>query len=107
MAEDAKQYERNENFEEAMSLLREMKGRTSEAQERGDTEMTKMYNQLVKVISPVVEAYYKRIDRQEKAALNKRTQEMSRAEWERKQQELETRRRAQLAELQKKLGEKA
>ncbi len=60
-----------EAIENAKSLLRKLKEEASKAHETGDILMLDMYNELLKVASPIVMRYLARKERAEKAEINR------------------------------------
>jgi len=68
--------------DEANAFLQELKGKTKAAIQANDATMAPLFNKLVKLTSPVVTGLYARVDRAEKAELNKGAKKLVRDEWE-------------------------
>jgi hypothetical protein len=68
--------------DEANAFLQDLKSKTKAAIQGNDATMAPLLNKLVKLTSPVVTAMYARIDRVEKAELNKGAKKLVREEWE-------------------------
>jgi hypothetical protein len=69
----------DEDVEELEGLLKDLKTRAAEANEKGNVIMLGMYAELLKLVSPEVQRLRARLDREEKAAINKRHKEMRKA----------------------------
>lgn len=65
-----------EKLEKVQTLLRGLKEDAQKANEDGDMFMLSVYNDLLQVCSPIVVRSVARLEREEKAALNKREKEM-------------------------------
>ena len=68
--------------DDANKFLQDLKERTKRAIVANDAIMAQLYNDLVKKTSPVVTKLYMRIDRAEKAILNKGAKKLIREDWE-------------------------
>jgi phage host-nuclease inhibitor protein Gam len=64
----------DQDIEELENLLREMKNRAGEANDKGNVIMLSVYAELVKKVSPEVQRLRARVEREEKAAINKHLQ---------------------------------
>jgi Pyruvate/2-oxoacid:ferredoxin oxidoreductase gamma subunit len=69
----------DEDVDELESLLRDLKTRAAEANDKGNVIMLGMYAELVKLVSPEVQRLRARLDREEKAAINKQHKAMRQA----------------------------
>ncbi len=58
-------------LERVADLLQDLKGRAQAAYQAGDLFMLAVYNDLLQVASPIVVKAHARLEREEKAALNK------------------------------------
>lgn len=67
------------DVEDLEALLRDLKGRASEANNAGNVVMLGVYAALVKVVSPEVQRFRARLEREEKAVINKQHREMRKA----------------------------
>jgi hypothetical protein len=67
------------DIEDLESLLREMKSRANEAHSRENVILLSIYAELVRVVSPEVQRFRARLDREENAAINKQHKEMRKA----------------------------
>jgi hypothetical protein len=65
-----------EKFEKVQDLLQGLKQDAQKANADGDMFMLSVYNDLLQVCSPIVVKSLARLEREEKAALNKREKEM-------------------------------
>ncbi len=71
-----------EKFEKVQELLRGLKEDAQKASSDGDMFMLAVYNDLLKVCSPIVVKSLARLEREENAALNKQEKEMRKQERE-------------------------
>jgi hypothetical protein len=69
-------------IENAKELLAKLKQEANSAHQSGDMHMLDMYNELLKVASPIVMRYLARKERNEKADINKKRAELRRAKRE-------------------------
>jgi len=69
----------DEDVEELDSLLKDLKARAAEANEKGNVIMLGMYAELVKLVSPEVQRLRARLDREEKAHINRQHKAMRQA----------------------------
>lgn len=69
----------DEDVEELEGLLRDLKSRAGEANQKGNVIMLGMYAELVKLVSPEVQRLRARLDRIEKAEINRQHKEMRKA----------------------------
>jgi hypothetical protein len=65
-----------EKFERVQALLQGLKQDAQRANADGDMFMLSVYNDLLQVCSPIVVRSLARLEREEKAVLNKREKEM-------------------------------
>jgi hypothetical protein len=65
-----------EKFEKVQSLLQSLKDDARKANDEGDLYMLAVYNDLLQVCSPIVVTALARMEREEKAELNKREKAM-------------------------------
>ena len=68
-----------EKFEKVQELLRGLKEDAQKAHADGDMFMLSVYNDLLQVCSPIVVKSLARLEREEKAVLNKQEKEMRKA----------------------------
>lgn len=73
------------HVDDAEKLLDELKGRARQAHDAGDAFMLGLYNELLRVCSPVVVRAIARAEREEKAAINKAHKELRKSQSEQKQ----------------------
>jgi hypothetical protein len=73
-----------EKFEKVQDLLRGLKEDAQKAHAEGDMFMLAVYNDLLQVCSPIVVKSLARLEREEKAVLNKHEKEMRAAEQQRR-----------------------
>lgn len=69
----------HEDVEEVEELLRELKNRAQEAHDKNHVIMVGMYAELVKLVSPEVQRLRARLDREDKATINKQHRELRKA----------------------------
>jgi hypothetical protein len=69
----------DEDVEEVETLLRDLKSKAAEANDKGNVIMLGLYAELLKLVSPEVQRLRARLDREEKAAINKAHKEMRKA----------------------------
>mgnify|MGYP001212189807 CR=1 FL=1 len=69
----------HEDVEEVEALLRELKNRAQEASDKNHVIMLGLYAELVKRVSPEVQRLRARLDRDEKATINKQHREQRKA----------------------------
>ena len=65
-----------EKFEKVQELLQSLKDDARKAHDEGDMFMLAVYNDLLQVCSPIVVKSLARMEREEKAELNKQEKEM-------------------------------
>ena len=68
-----------EKFEKVQELLQSLKDDAQKAHADGDMFMLSVYNDLLQVCSPIVVKSLARLEREEKAILNKQEKEMRKA----------------------------
>jgi hypothetical protein len=68
-----------QDIEDLEALLREMKKRATEAHDRENVILLSIYAELVRVVSPEVQRFRARLDREENAAINKQHKAMRKA----------------------------
>ncbi|HVB20595.1 MAG TPA: hypothetical protein VNG51_01435 [Ktedonobacteraceae bacterium] len=67
------------DLEELDTLLQEMKTRANEAHDKGNEVLLGVYAALVKVVSPEVQRLHARVEREDRAAINKKKKVLSKA----------------------------
>lgn len=73
------------HVDDAEKLLDELKARARQAHDAGDAFMLGLYNDLLRVCSPVVVRAIARAEREEKAAINKAHKALRKSQSEQKQ----------------------
>ncbi len=69
----------DEDVEEVEKLLKDLKDRAADANEKGNVIMFSLYADLLKLVSPQVQRLRARVDREEMARVNKAHKEMRKA----------------------------
>jgi hypothetical protein len=77
-------------LERVEALLQDLKQRASAANDAGDLFMVSVYNDLLQVASPIVVRAKARLEREQKAVLNKAERELRKAEREARKRQQET-----------------
>jgi hypothetical protein len=72
----------DEDVEEVEGLLRDLKNKAAEANDKGNVVMLSLYADLLKLVSPQVQKLRARVDREEMARVNKAHKEMRKAKRE-------------------------
>jgi len=77
-------------LERVEALLQDLKQRASAANDAGDLFMVSVYNDLLQVASPIVVRAKARLEREQKAVLNKAERQLRKAEREARKRQQET-----------------